>query len=65
MPCQFIKSRIILLVVTILFVPVLSAKSATELTLTSNQRSWLKAHPVIRLASDNAWPPFEWVNKDM
>ncbi|WP_126456601.1 ATP-binding protein [Sulfuriflexus mobilis] len=42
---------------------IVEEKSSDEtLSLTPQQRTWLKAHPVIRLAPDIAWPPFEWVN---
>lgn len=34
------------------------------LNLTESERNWLKQHSVIRLASDNAWPPFEWIDED-
>ena len=36
-------------------------EKSTEVNLTDEQRAWLKAHPVIRLATDIAWPPFEYV----
>ena len=35
-----------------------------NLRLTAKQHAWLNAHPVIRLAADNAWPPFEWINDE-
>lgn len=41
------------------------AKPASELDLSASEKQWLNNHPVIRLASDIAWPPFEWVNSDM
>lgn len=40
------------------------ADSSSQLDFTEKQRAWLKEHPVIRLASDNAWPPFEWVDEN-
>ena len=41
------------------------AKPSAELGLTQAERLWLKDHQIIRLAPDNAWPPFEWINSDM
>lgn len=35
------------------------------LHLTVNEKSWIQDHKVIRLASDIAWPPFEWVDDNM
>ncbi len=35
----------------------------TKLALTADERLWLTNHPQIRLASDNAWLPFERINK--
>ncbi|MCP5136651.1 MAG: transporter substrate-binding domain-containing protein [Gammaproteobacteria bacterium] len=32
-------------------------------TLSDSERAWLAAHPRIRLGSDIAWAPFEWVDK--
>jgi len=32
------------------------------LVLSPQQRAWLDEHPVIRLASDYAWPPFETID---
>lgn len=30
--------------------------------LTEEEKAWLKEHPVIRLASDSAWPPYESID---
>ena len=59
-----IKVKIASFVIVMLFAPTIIAKSAHELGLTDAQHSWLKAHPVIRLAPDINWPPFEWVSSD-
>jgi PAS domain S-box-containing protein len=32
-------------------------------TLTAEERAWLRAHPVIRLAHDPGWPPIEFTNE--
>lgn len=39
-------------------------KLKNNIALTAQQQAWLKAHPVIRLATDIAWPPFEWINDE-
>jgi len=56
--------HIFYLVIMMLFSCSLFAKPSAELELTEAQKLWLKDHPVIRLASDIAWPPFESVDKD-
>lgn len=61
---QSIKSQLALISIVFLFAPALFAGSTTGLDLTNAQRAWLQAHPVVRLASDIAWPPFEWVDGD-
>lgn len=43
----------------------LFAQQGNELGLSSAEQEWLNNHPTIRLAVDIAWPPFEWVDKDM
>jgi len=35
-----------------------------ELPLTGEEKTWLKAHPVIRVAADPEWPPLEWRGND-
>lgn len=37
---------------------------ASKIELTSEQKQWLKEHPVIKLAPDISWPPFEWVDEN-
>lgn len=32
--------------------------------LTNEEKKWLDEHPVIRLASDSTWPPFETIDKN-
>ncbi|MGO4611712.1 transporter substrate-binding domain-containing protein, partial [Variovorax sp. 2RAF20] len=34
--------------------------TAGALTLTDEERSWLAAHPELRLGVDASWPPFEF-----
>jgi diguanylate cyclase (GGDEF)-like protein len=38
--------------------------AAPLLELTREERAWLDRHPVIRLASDYAWPPFESIDEN-
>ncbi len=35
-----------------------------KLDLTEEEAAWIAAHPVIRLATDIAWPPFEWIDEN-
>lgn len=35
-----------------------------KIELTTAQKQWLNEHPVIKLAPDISWPPFEWVDED-
>ena len=37
---------------------------ADELPLTAEERQWLSDHPVIRIAPDPDFSPFEWITKD-
>ncbi|MFT2089514.1 transporter substrate-binding domain-containing protein [Paraglaciecola sp. 2405UD69-4] len=37
--------------------------SSSELTLTKQQKQWIQNHPVINVAGDNAWAPFEFQNE--
>ena len=59
------KKQIAALSVMVLFTTVLFAQPDDELGLTNAEKSWLKEHAVIRLASDISWPPFEWINSEM
>jgi len=47
---------------TVLFLLSLITWTATAgaLTLTDEERSWLAAHPDLRLGVDASWPPFEF-----
>jgi len=47
---------------TVLFLLSLLTWTATAgaLTLTDEERSWLAAHPDLRLGVDASWPPFEF-----
>ena len=47
---------------TVLFLLSLMTWTATAgaLTLTDEERSWLAAHPELRLGVDASWPPFEF-----
>ena len=58
------KNRVTLLIILSLFASSLFAEPGNQLVLSNAERSWLKNHSVIRLASDIAWPPFEWINSD-
>jgi ABC-type nitrate/sulfonate/bicarbonate transport system substrate-binding protein len=35
-----------------------------SLTLTEQEKAWLKAHPVIRVGIDKDFPPYEWVDSN-
>jgi len=52
------------MIVAILFPPVVFSSADVELDLTAAEQAWLNDHPVIRLASDIAWPPFEWIDSE-
>ena len=65
MTLYHIKIQITFLILLMLLAPPLFSKQdKNELNLTIAERTWLNNHKVIRLASDNAWPPFEWINSD-
>ncbi len=59
--------------IMVLFVLLLSLPSSVisqsvvenqqRLDLTSQEKAWIAAHPVVRLGADPAWPPFEWIDK--
>lgn len=38
--------------------------TAGALTLTDEEKSWLSAHPQLRLGIDASWPPFEYRNQE-
>ena len=38
--------------------------SDEKIQLTHHDRRWLNSHPLIRLGSDRAWPPYEFLNSD-
>ncbi|POA53215.1 MULTISPECIES: bifunctional diguanylate cyclase/phosphodiesterase [Pseudomonas] len=38
--------------------------TAGALTLTDEERSWLKSHPELRLGVDASWPPFEYRDEE-
>ncbi len=38
--------------------------TAGALTLTDEERSWLKTHPELRLGVDASWPPFEYRDEE-
>ncbi len=40
-----------------------SVPGLTKIKLTFEEQAWLKEHPVIRLASEANWPPFEYVDE--
>ncbi|MDF2182384.1 transporter substrate-binding domain-containing protein [Neptuniibacter sp. CAU 1671] len=39
-------------------------RSFVETNLTPQEQAWLKAHPLIRLASDISWPPYESIDSN-
>jgi PAS domain S-box-containing protein len=45
-------------------VPPQDVKSSHKVILTPEEKAWLAAHPVIRLASDPNWAPMEFADKD-
>jgi len=59
------KKQIAVFSAIMLFASVLFAQPDDELGLTNDEKLWLKKHAVIRLATDIAWPPFEWINREM
>ena len=48
-----------LIALVLLSNPVLAA----EIELSAEESKWLSAHPTIRLAIDNDWPPFEYIDE--
>ncbi len=65
--CMSVRRRThycVLMIAAILFPPVLFSSPDVELDLTAAEKAWLNDHPVIRLASDIAWPPFEWIDSE-
>ncbi len=52
-----------LLILPVLVICPAYATPEADLNLSKSQLRWLQSHPTIRLASDIAWPPFEWVDK--
>ncbi len=40
-----------------------SVPGFSKIKLTLKQQAWLKQHPVIRLASEANWPPFEFIDE--
>lgn len=53
-----------LLILLLPFALIVAAQADPEIMLTETERAWLKDHPVIRLASDLDWPPFEWADEE-
>lgn len=51
-----------LLTLSLLLCATVYADVEKQLPLSEIERAWLKEHPVIRVAADIAWPPFEWVD---
>jgi len=60
-----LKRLALSLIILMLCTSTLYATTNDDLKLTNAQNAWLNNHKVIRLASDIAWPPFEWINSDM
>ena len=60
-----LNKQIAVFSVMVLFTSALFAQPDDKLGLTNAEKSWLKEHAVIRLASDISWPPFEWINSEM
>lgn len=53
-----------LILLMLLATPLFSKSDSNVLNLSNAERTWLNNHKIIRLASDNAWPPFEWISSD-
>jgi signal transduction histidine kinase len=51
-----------LLLLLLALVPAI-ADNTPELTLSEEEKAWLDAHPVIRIAVDPNSPPFEWISE--
>ena len=41
----------------------LLSTAVLALELTPEEKTWLAAHPVLRVGIDPAWPPYEFVDK--
>ena len=39
-------------------------RASSELELTPEQIAWIKSHPIIKVATDTEWFPFDFVNKN-
>ncbi|MGL1935409.1 MAG: ABC transporter substrate-binding protein [Fibrobacterales bacterium] len=39
-------------------------KPKKRLSLTEKESAWIKAHPVVNLGIDPAWPPYEWFDRE-
>ena len=46
------------------FLPLITMGATGSLALTEAEHQWLKAHPVIRVAPDPGFAPFEWFDSD-
>ncbi len=42
----------------------LKPKSDKWISLTEEEKEWMKKHPVVRYGVDPAWPPFEWIDEN-
>ncbi len=40
------------------------ASTGFDASLTDTERAWLRAHPVVRVAQDDSWPPVEFVDEN-
>lgn len=45
-------------------VRLISSGKSSGLTLTEQEKTWLAAHPVIRVGIDRDFAPYEWIDKD-
>ncbi|MDX1334393.1 MAG: transporter substrate-binding domain-containing protein, partial [Gammaproteobacteria bacterium] len=52
-----------LLLLPLALVPAIAANTP-ELVLSEDEKAWLEAHPVIRIAVDPNSPPFEWISEN-
>lgn len=57
-----IFSQIILIIWCLILFSINTISYAHNLKLTAEEYTWLADHPVIRIAFDNNFPPFEWKN---
>jgi signal transduction histidine kinase/ActR/RegA family two-component response regulator len=63
--CVYLIILLVSLVLCLVVVPVSTSFSDSDpIEFTAEERVWLSAHPVIRLAPDPDFPPIEYINAD-